>query len=685
MEGCNLVSGIVMKKNTAINSLRINSPTVTAHSANFCPPSWPIPDDFPVVIDKNGVIISRFRDTVWNLTPWTGVTKTLNFGRTSRSGHGDGLDVANGRIFQDLVAWWMWGDNPVRTASTLVYRFDILKPLFVVCSQENIAATDLFRFPRVVEKIARRFKLCALKLLADIWLARKSLGFVILDESGLSTFARLAKERDSKQTPFIPPRIWQYQNLRLRECLDDYIKHKESIEKCYKFCLELYVKNCGGSFSGKTIPMERLPFHLTNFKTKPRLDCDYLGAFRNTADKYGITKLLERWVNLTDQTGIRALASYLNLIAEVGIIYIMDSSFMRSCEAELLRASCHSVEIDELGEEVHLIGGITTKTVNDPNARWIASPSVSVAMEALVSVANLHVAGVQYYPGLLVDEDVINDPYLLSCPYAPWSSSKLKSGLSRKQGASYEQVLKRWPKLLEKEKLKISKEDFEWATKMTSKIDERKIAIGKIWPLANHQLRRTGAVNMLGSNIVMESSIQYQLKHSSRLMTRYYCQNHYKLKSPLVDEVKGFFLQESILAVVRDFHSLDSENFISPYGEKRKAQILSPLSEKNEATLLRDARLGKLCCRRTFFGTCTKQGEPCPMGGISNVAICMGYEEKKPCQDVLLDKENVGQIKELLDTLQSRLLDAPEGSDLHAATLYNIESARRALDVIITS
>jgi hypothetical protein len=673
-----------MKSVAVLSGLKISAPIVRADSSNFCPPSWPIPDDFPVIVDKDGNVITRFRDLVWNLTPWTGVTKTLNFGPASRSGKGDGISAGNSGIFQDVVGWWLWGDNPVRTGNTLVYRFDLIKPIFVGCSKAGVNATDLWKFPLLVKEIAINISEAAVQILIQIWLARESLGFSIVDDLSLTVFVESAKQRDSKQTPYIPPRIWEYQNLRIRQCLNDYVTHKVAVEKCYQFCLRAYARNCGGMISQK-IPTHELPFLPANRKKKSRSGSKYFGAFQRIAKRFGIADVLDRWVNTSDKCGIKALASYLNLISEVGLIYVMDSSFMRSYEAEFLRADCYSVELDELGDEVHLIGGITTKTVKDPNAKWIASPSVAVAIEALVSVARLHISGVKHYPQARVEKDLIENPYLLSTPYAPWSSSKLKKSSARKQCVGYEQVMKRWPKLLAKDQLKISKEDFESASKMTPGLNSKKIAIGKIWPLADHQLRRTGAVNMLGSNIVMESSIQYQLKHSSRIMTRYYCHNHFKLKSLLVDEARAFFMEASLQSLVKEFQGLSSSNFISPYGEKRKEQILSPLTEKDALALARDAKAGKISYRKTFFGGCTKTGEPCPLGGVSNVSSCMGYGDKKPCSDVLLDMQKAQQIKELLSSLESRAFGVEEGSDLHAAISYNIESTRRALDAIATS
>ena len=66
----------------------------------------------------------------------------------------------------------------------------------------------------------------------------KELGFTILDEKGMEVFISAIVKRDKVQTAYIPTRLWHYQVTRLKECLDDFIAHREKIEECYKFCLE---------------------------------------------------------------------------------------------------------------------------------------------------------------------------------------------------------------------------------------------------------------------------------------------------------------------------------------------------------------------------------------------------------------------------------------------------------------
>ena len=40
-------------------TIGIESQLVTPASLNYRPPSWPPPRDWPVVIDRNGVVVSR--------------------------------------------------------------------------------------------------------------------------------------------------------------------------------------------------------------------------------------------------------------------------------------------------------------------------------------------------------------------------------------------------------------------------------------------------------------------------------------------------------------------------------------------------------------------------------------------------------------------------------------------------
>ena len=221
------------------------------------------------------------------------------------------------------------------------------------------------------------------------------------------------------------------------------------------------------------------------------------------------------------------------------------------------------------------------------------------------------------------------------------------------------------------------------ANQMTIGLSPERFGVGRVWPMSWHQLRRTGAVNMLASGLVSEASLQYQLKHASRGMTRYYGQNWYKLKARLDTDATGLFLKEKFRMLAREFAALKADEIVSPYGDKQKAQILNIVAEKDHEGLVAAAQAGRINYHRTMFGGCTNPGGPCAYGGVANFAFCMGFGSQKPCEHAMLDKthENLDRIKRLQRSVRIRLLDAQHGSALWESLNASLDATQRYLDV----
>ncbi|MDR6990222.1 hypothetical protein [Luteimonas sp. 3794] len=646
------------------------------------PKTWPPALDFPVVIDALGNVVSRYGDSIWNFTPLSDVSCILNFGDRKRTGVR--VDPENADVFRLITAWWIWGPRGCPTPRSLKNRHEAITPLFVACTEAGICATDLYRYPKVIEELAARLprSTCAaiFSKLTDLLAARDSLGFVILDEAGLALLASLIPERVSLQTAYIPPRIWTYQVGRLRECLDDYIEHQAKFEKCYRFCLAAYEESYGGSFSNRVRADKsfKSPFNPQMFNRN--FNGNSYGPFCLTARRFGIEDLLERWVN-TGYSGIKALSSYMTLICRVGLLYVLNFSLMRIDEGFSLRAGCFRIERDDVNEDICILSGSTTKTVQDATAQWIVSPSVEVAIRAMTSIARLRLEAAMKDPSVELSKVDKSNPLLQSWAYEPWSPSP-QDKPTRKTTVSYAQVSETYPKLFDKERLRITAADLEVARQITFNLDPQRFSVGVIWPLANHQLRRTGSVNMLASGLVSDSSLQYQLKHASRAMSRYYGQNYYRLSSSFDEEARGVYLKEMYRSLVSQFKDLASDRFISPYNEKRKAQILLPISGADHAGLIEHARAGRISYRENFLGGCAKPGIPCELGGISNVSGCMGHSLEKPCEFLLLDREKRALIDELRDLLGTRQSHATKGSPLWLSLQAQIESTERAIDAL---
>lgn len=667
-----------------IRGLQIDSPLVTPSAANFRPPTWPPPPDFPVVIDAQGAVVSRYGEPSWDLTVWAGEALKLSFGHGDSKYKGVPVSAKNADILREIAGQGFWGALQTQSPRTVVNRNTGLRQLAAVCSSHSVQLSALWRFPKVIDAAAGRLSSSTanevIGLLSRLFALRDTLGFVILDEAGLKRLAENVPEHEGVQTAYIPPRIWTYQVLRLREFLDDYLAHKEKVEACFAFCLEAYRDNAGGweALFKEGLGETHRPFFYRQRAGKRLGHLRFHGPFRDTAKRFGIDGLMARWVG---DVSLNAFTALLTMVREVGLAYALNFSLMRKEEAAVLRAGCYSVEQDGLNQDVHLLASATTKTQQDPDARWICSPSVAVAIEAMTHAAQLRLSVALHHPRRRLSEEDRKHPVLALTPTEPWSGAASPKG-DKAVTRHYRDLIKNRPLLFDPERLRITQADLDIAQAMTMGLDPEVFAVGKVWPLAWHQLRRTGVCNMLASGLVSEASLRYQLKHLTIVMTRYYGQNYFRLKGNLTDEATGYFLREMYQAIKRGFEELSGDRFISPHGQKRKDQILRPITELDHKDLLKAAKSGAITYRQTLLGGCTQV--TCVYGGITNIANCMGTagDSSKPCDRLIIDKGKRSIVAKLIDELDTQLGQVPSSSPLWQSLIVNRNAAEEAINVI---
>lgn len=676
--------------------LTINSPLITPGASNYRPPTWPPARDWPTIIDASGNVVSRWGDPVWRLDPWAGTATCLNFG----DGHvarGAPIDSRNADLLRRITGWWMWGPNGVRSTATLRSRFAQIRRLFFLCSSESILASQLWRFPRLADRIPELIPSSQagemLRLLHIIYEQRDVIGFKILDREGLVRLEAAIAARQShqtRQTPYIPPRIWRYHIVRLRACIDDFLTHRERIEDCFHFCVEAYTRNCGSLAAAFTEPGSSAtnPFQWISGATGARSGKRYYGPFVLTAEKFGIDALLERWVGPRDRPygfasiGVDSFSAYLTLISRVGLAYLLNFSLMRIEEGWNLRTNCLHIEVDPKFGSIYTLHGETTKTMRDDDAIWITSPSAEIAVAAMMSVARLRIECAAANPSALATAEDLRNPYLQSFMYEPWSVGGTPNYRVRPKYRVCQAVLAKYPRLLDMEEMRITKEDLDFTRLVTPTLDMKKFAVGKVWPLAWHQLRRTGAVNMLASGLVSDASLQYQLKHVSRAMSVYYGSGHSHVR--LEEDAHRLYIRTLYETLGRELVQITTDRFVSPHGDKRKSEIVRLIDPADVKKLTRLTKKGLVACREIILGACMNR-EPCPYGGIDSVAHCGGGDgrgDTKPCPNVLYDRDKIRQVKALDRQLDERLADAPLDSQLRASLDAQKRSIRNYLNVI---
>lgn len=681
-----------MSINAALR-LDIDSPLIRTDAENFTPPSWPPPREFPVVIDRDGNVVSRYGDSSWHLWPWAKKPISLSFGDGPQRAGSGSISPPNADLLRQVAAWWLYGPQAVRTAGALRSRFVPFRALFVLCSQEGVLASDLARFPAVADRLPKTIPASqaegALQLLHRLYEQRDQLGFTLLDRAGLSRFEAALPEHETRQTPYMPPRIWTYQVNRLREFLDDFRAHKDSIEECFRFCLDAYAKNAGSlaEVCQFGIDSGRRPFCPPKQVSGARTGAKFYGPFSEIAQRFSIEELLRRWLLQPGESmdgqgrGVRMLSSYLNLSQYASLAYILNFSMMRVEEGWSLRANCLEVENDDRFGPIYLIQGPTTKTVKDGDARWVTSPSAQVAVDVMTSVARLRMVPADANPLVPTTPEDLENPYLASRSYEPWARRHaVDQPLDvRPQVLHYMQVNQDWPNLFDDDELRITETDLQMARMVTPTLDAEDFAVGKIWPLAWHQLRRTGAVNMQASGFVSDASVQYQLKHASRAMSLYYGQGYSRAR--LSVRAQNEYVRTMYEILGKEIARLFSDRFVSPHGAQRKTTILRLVDPADGAKLTAAAKVGSVSWRETLLGGCTKSG-PCEFGGVDNVVRCGGGDGQAPCIDALFDREKAPSLQQLGRVIALRLIDAPVDSPYRDSLEAQKRAVENALDVI---
>lgn len=676
-----------------LTGLSITTAKASPEDANFSPKTWPPAPDFPISLSHDGHVLSLYSDSIWDITPWASRTMRLNFGDGKTKKGIKRIDRGNANLFRQLIAYLIYSPRGIRSARTLMSQFEMLQPLFIFCTEKKILASDLYRFPRAVEELTEclwgSFINRIFSLLDFIWLEKNAIGFYILDLPTLALFARNIRQHQKSQTAYIPPRIWTYQIERLSSCLQDFKNHEKQILSCYNFCMDAYIVNAGSfeNACSNLLPEKQRPFRNYNHNPidRSREHLRYHGPFKDTANFYGIDDLLKRWLGEYSAAGMTALASYFSLVSQVAQAYLLNFTLMRSDEVSKIRFDCLKREKDPVtSEEIYLIKGVTSKTIDDDDAHWITSPSSKIAIDVLQFISRLRIAAAQANPAVPCTPEDLSNPLLQLRPYEPWrrKSNQLKLPLWVKPAMqTYALLISRMPLLFDHEVIKITASDLELSRLITPTLDPEEFAEGKPWPFTWHQLRRTGAVNMASSGFVSDSSLQYQLKHASRAMTRYYGQGFYHLESKLDPEAKAEFLRTRYEMIAREFTTVQSPRFISPHGEKRKSQILNLISVKDHNLLVKAAKAGEIVYRPIFFGGCTNPS-PCPYGGFDSVSSCGGGDGKPPCKFAIYDKDKLPKIKRLREVLIDQLAAEDVESHRNQAYKFQLNAVENAIHVI---
>lgn len=647
--------------------LGIDSPLAVPSSRAYRPPCWPPPRDWVCIEDKDGRAVARYGDPTWSLHAWCGKNVVLNFGDGPMLRRDSPvIDPANAELLRQLVVWRVWGPRGAASANTVINFFRPIRQIVAICSESNILAAELSKYPAVVDRVAKALApssyaqtIALLEMLRD---ARELLQFEVLDNAGIQRLKDAQPEHDTAQTEYIPPRIWIYVVNRLKQCIDDYLDNQERIEACFARCVQAYRENDALGHRDRTGRSDKNPFSSTRNPQSSALIT--LGRFTEMAVQFGISNLLERWIGPLNGRGIKGFSTYFTLVQYAALMDIAAFTMMRREEVASIRKQCLIWHEDEVFGRIPLIQGETTKTDPDNSALWVTTPTVESAVGALTSIAKMRLSSCDKWS----EED---NPHLFDYAVEPWAKP-VNAKLDARPSIGNISALSRitFPLLLDPKHLVMTPDDFKIAKAVCPSLDKERFQIGKAWILSWHQFRRTTAVNMLSDGSISDSTVQLQMKHMTRVMPLYYGRGNSTLH--LNDEVRTLLVNahyETIGRQLAEVHNTD--RYVSPHGDTQKAKLLAPANDGATVNLItqgdaklyeKAARQGLLSFRSTALGGCMKNGQ-CDGDCVSSVGDCTGGDGKAPCANVLYDRHraetNRVRLAGVIHQLKSTKPDTP--------------------------
>lgn len=652
-------------------------------------PALPPPDDFPMMANPQGGPVCFYGDYKWVIGG-----KSFNFGTnpSDLGSKGFSLTEANGELLKRCIAWFMYGQRRGVSALTLATYHSTIKPFFAFCSslEKPIVASNLPRFFHSLdEALAQAIRPGNAKavayLLHELWQAREHLGFTLLEPQHIARLVSLIPEHERTQTQFIPPRIWAYQAERMQIFLQDFLDHRTQLDAALQELLNAYRSNFGSLIKSRHAHnSKRNPFRKEGDKRVR--GCVYLGSFVEFAERHGIRDVIGRWLFRPGESwgdidprgrSVRLLSQYCNAVGLVGTAYLQCFSGMRISEALSLRNNCLTVEHDPLLGDIYLLTGVTTKTMQDDDARWLTAPSVALPVEAMSIVASWRTdIGVELGDVTLSSEDRTN-PYLIQRPYEPWlgggsrSSCKKRPTDQRPGGYEINKYKQKVPGLFEEDTMRITTDDEAYVRRFNANVDLEAYGEGCIWRLCSHQYRRTAAIMMGASQVSLEAQ-QQQFKHLTRSQSGYYRTGFQSLRLNRTFTNELVHTRYELVSV--ELGLLNGPEYVSPISPTRKEEILHFYEVSSGDEIQKAIKNGHLAVKQTLFGVCTRR-DSCPYGGHDNYAHC------SDCNDALLNKRKRSKVDHLGKTIAVRLVDAPLGTPLRSQLERNAEATERFMDV----
>jgi hypothetical protein len=635
-------------------------------------------DEFVVTKNIDGSPLSRYGDLSWNRTPYQTVTEPCNlhfdywvkgrrFGAGSYAeketarwrGKKNDFTPARKQIVGELH-WIMFilihlrPGKPLSNQSLVGYGLLLRKLANVAEAQGKMVSDILSSTGYMHTEIKRHYNsrlIPLLKLLNQ--LGPETTGIeVTCRHRKMANLVAMAKEyRDScKQTPPMPTRIYSHVLDSLSRELADFDSVSDRI-------LSLYAECAADPLLGKCVNAQNKIIKQLGVNTRPDgLDFPSLLRAHNLEDF---------WKQRGYPMMFPSLSTVFTDFFKIASRQIQAYSGMRQNELQELPFDC----LDEVyraadGKIHYLICGRVTKLTGGKikRVRWVTSNSGRSAIllakrfsQAIYMAAGAHPQA---------DKQNINSfPLFISSTYG---IKKRKRTITNLKNLDLRLRVRLVPTIIESDlrELELVDPDRDWH-------GEEKFQLGKLWPFAGHQLRRSLALYAQASGLVSLPSLKRQLQHITREMALYYSRGSQFAKNFLGEtRADGHFGQEwqaaqplsqylayTISVLMADPSEMFGTHtqFVNSHLRNEQGAILI-----DRAQTLKHFEKGELAFRETLVGGCTKVGK-CEQNPLELFNVdCMTNH----CKNMVGSKKKLAHAitiqRNFVDKLGSENANTPE-------------------------
>lgn len=672
----------------------------------------PIDDEFVVSRSKTGVL-SRYGDAKWDFSPYSANRVVFNFKELAgRDGELASVLVREAKLIMFMMLFSgikTAGKRKPKASSLRAYHsvvLDISKcahSVGVPLSEAAQSDAFLMAFKSSLVSLEADTKLGHIKALL-LFLNRAShanslapynIPIVIPEDQLSDVLAMIEKvrstiDREIERTPLIPTRIL---SELIAGCEDHVSKCAPYLDGAISLTNKVYndpdtspsyginnnsAKSALSAFKGrKSLKAKRGVGAEWSWKTEKHT----LVTLEDAAKEHDCFELFT--LGQSANIGFKSLKEFLSSVRVAGEILVHAYTGMRLHEV-------HVLPYDFFGRlEIHGMNSIPvvksfTSKIDAKNYSegtvWVSSNRLEIVAKVLQKIARIF-----YIFNSAAPVDISRLPIYIS-PLWRGAAKPVHYDYPLAKTGVYQPDTKQPDPLWFLDKITIESSDIEELVTFDAFRDwdkDSRFEIGKKWPLASHQFRRSVAVYASRSGMVSLPSLATQFKHLSVAMTAIYAENSSFAKQILYKEgeipathgVIRDFQKAKLFNAATRFHEAVIANpnrLWGGYGKKIqrfKDNGTLPMIMSNRAKTEKAMSTGRMNFVETMAGGCIRKGGTCEEYGVYEVIPCFGG-----CPDAI---EKDGKAAEYVEGLEFALTHMDPGSPQYAAIqkeIYDIKA-----------